>query len=186
MENENKDLNNDLIKLISIVIYKFDKKQKNFNIDYIQSLNFIKDFLSLVINLHIIYIESKQFSKIYFEYFFVKEGLKHKKLIIPEYIDLFKIQLFTENIFPIMYHTYLIKEERKENIEIIDEIHDNIFEIIIQIYLNGIESEYGLSDFLYLLDKFNWYIYEQKKKLIKENKEEIQKFKLFIFFSLIV
>ena len=32
----------------------------------------------------------------------VKEGLKHKKLIIPEYFDLFKIQLFTENIFPII------------------------------------------------------------------------------------
>ena len=113
----------------------------------------------------------------------MKEGLKHKKLIYPEYIDLFKIQLFTENLFPIMYHTYLIKEERKENIEIIDEIHDYIFEILIQIYLNGIESEYGLSDFLYFLDTFNWYIYEQKDKFIKNNKkEEIQKLKQFIYF----
>ena len=66
LENENKELTIDLIKLISMVIYEFDTKQKNFNIDYIQSLNFIKDFLALVINLHIFYIESKQFSKIYF------------------------------------------------------------------------------------------------------------------------
>ena len=161
---EFKEITLDFIQLLNINLnLKFDENDENNLSFYLpQILSFIKNFLSLVINNHFFFLESSNFYNIKFiKYVLSKEGMKLKTKVSPIYFDLYRNTSFTNILLPILIHLYIIDKD-KNNKEI-NEIYDYIFEILFEIYLNGIEN--GPYEFLYFLKKFDEYI-----NIIREEK----------------
>ena len=105
----------DFIDLITISMkLNFDEHQiKNLINSEQQVLFFIRDFLSLINNLHFISLESSKFNKISFTNIKYVLNVRHKRVVYPKYFDLYQILSFTKILIPLMYHIFLMNYSNK-------------------------------------------------------------------------
>ena len=175
---------NDFIDIITISMkLDFEKNQiKNLINSEQQILIFIRDFLSLVNNLHFINLESSKFNLISFSNITYILNVRHRRVVYPKYFDLYQIFSFTKIIIPLIYHIFLLNDIN--NNEILNEIHEYIFTIIFEIYLNSINV--GLSNFIFFINELDWYINEQKNNdIFNYNEKLLNSFTTFFFQKII-
>ena len=160
-KNDEIDLNNndityklylDLIEIVQTTNKINFISNYNYNINCYQNdiLLFFENFLSLVRTNH-------------FSQYYDKEKLIH-------FYDLYHNFQFNVSLIPLLYHIYLLNDQKVKNIKKLIE------NIITEIYLDGIDK--GSFSFLYIIDKFECYIYENYEN------ENIKNFHLY-FFSMI-
>ena len=104
-----------IIDIITISMkLDFEKNQiKNLINSEQQILIFIRDFLSLVNNLHFINLESSKFNLISFSNITYILNVRHRRVVYPKYFDLYQILSFTKILIPLMYHIFLMNYSNK-------------------------------------------------------------------------
>ena len=105
----------DFIDLITISMKLNFHKEQIINLinSEEQILFFIRDFLSLVNNLHFINLESSKFNKISFTNIKYVLNIRYKRVVYPKYFDLYQILSFTKILIPLMYHIFLMNYSNK-------------------------------------------------------------------------
>ena len=152
--------------------------EKNLCLCSKQILLFIRDFLSLIINLHFINLESSKFNKISFSHVTYFLNVVHNKVIYPKFFDLYQTISFMKILIPLFYHIYVINQKKK--MEILNEIQEEIFIIIFGIYLNGVNI--GLSNFIFFINELDWFIYDIRKDNLNEKNNDRLLFNFIVFF----
>ena len=105
----------DFIDLITIALkINFEKEdEKNLCLCSKQILLFIRDFLSLIINLHFINLESSKFNKISFSHVTYFLNVVHNKVIYPKFFFLYQTISFMKILIPLFDHIYIINQKKK-------------------------------------------------------------------------
>jgi len=161
-QNENKELintnNKDIIfdkiildykNIVDITLnikYNDDNILKNLNNYKLEILEYLKNFFSLIRNNN---------------YLFCNENNFDKKIKI-DFGNLYYSRAFLVRLISLFHHIFQLKEREKDNI-LITEIQNQINNVILDIYYDGIRA--GPICFLEILEQFDWYIYDHKEDI---------------------